>query len=989
MTPRIDPAADRPDSGKLPGWWWITAAFVALGLTYLMVTAVGVQPYLAPAGHGAIVRGDAAGSAAGDSGLFGPRPPNLTDERTAVGTVLRVTPGSPAALAGLVAGDRILATGPESVGTLTAPAVDPATRLLRWRAAYRAGVAGPVTLRVQDRDGHVRSATVDRRAAWELDGDAFSEWLALRAGLLVQITLFILSGAAILLLRPRDVTAHFAIVALVLCGVSSGGPLLGAEQSLGAILGRALTLFTWLSTPLAFAAIALAIEYFPRRSALLERHPVVHVLPFIVIAPMLVTTTLTGLFVAGVDGLLPAAMWDATHPALFFVNFAVGLMLNMAVMGKTVARFRGIEDPNDRRKLALAVQTAVVGMLAYAVLAGAPAVSVVLTGAAFAWPWWLALPLYLISALPALGLTYAVVVHRVLSPHNVLRRSLQYALARRTLAVAAVLPAVLLVVSLVEQRNRSLAEIVGGRRLVDAGLLAALLVAFRFRDRATAWLDRRFFRAEYDARGILVSLAGRIPFETDPHELTSLVLSQIDQALHPSVGAVLVSGLEAGWLVPVSTLHGRAEKLADAGPLATLLAWSDQPLDLDLDDTRSPARRLPPDEAAWVSESGAALLVPLISKDRETRTLLGAIVLGAKRSDEPYTAEDRELLASIAAQVSLGLDVARLRRRETAADMMTSPTPGGGADLPVVECPTCRVCYDAGTLVCPADRTPLRAGAVPRTVDSKYRVDRLLGAGGMGAVYLAHDMRLDRDVAIKVVRAELLANPDARARFRREAQMVARLQHPGIVSVFDYGTLAGGAAFLVMEYVRGRDLRALVTEGPQSPATVARLLAAIAEPVDAAHQLGILHRDLKPENILLPEAGIVAAKVLDFGVAKAVGDAAEQTGGAFLTSLTAVGQPVGTPAYMAPEQLAGGTLSERTDIYALGVIGYELLTGALPYGRGSFVDIAMRQMQAPPAFERPDVPDALRTAVVDALSADPSGRPPSARALADRVRGAA
>jgi eukaryotic-like serine/threonine-protein kinase len=99
--------------------------------------------------------------------------------------------------------------------------------------------------------------------------------------------------------------------------------------------------------------------------------------------------------------------------------------------------------------------------------------------------------------------------------------------------------------------------------------------------------------------------------------------------------------------------------------------------------------------------------------------------------------------------------------------------------------------------------------------------------------------------------------------------------------------------------------------------------------------------------------------------------------------------PVGTPAYMAPEQLAGGTLSERTDVYALGVIGYELLTGGLPYGRGSFLDIAMRQLQSPPALERPDVPEALRAAVTDALSPDPSGRPPSARALADRVRGVA
>jgi serine/threonine-protein kinase len=256
----------------------------------------------------------------------------------------------------------------------------------------------------------------------------------------------------------------------------------------------------------------------------------------------------------------------------------------------------------------------------------------------------------------------------------------------------------------------------------------------------------------------------------------------------------------------------------------------------------------------------------------------------------------------------------------------------------------------------------------------------------MGAVYLAHDMRLDRDVAIKVVRADLIANPDARARFRREAQLVARLQHPGVVSVFDYGTLPGGAAFLVMEYVRGRDLRSVVKEGPQPPGFVARLLASIAEPIDAAHRLGILHRDLKPENILIPDDSVVAAKVLDFGIAKALSATEGEETRAGVATLTAAGQPIGTPAYMAPEQLAGGTLSERTDVYAIGVIGYELLTGELPFGRGSFVDVALRQVERAPALVRNDVPETLKQAITASLSPDPRERPASAGALASTLR---
>ncbi len=363
---------------------------------------------------------------------------------------------------------------------------------------------------------------------------------------------------------------------------------------------------------------------------------------------------------------------------------------------------------------------------------------------------------------------------------------------------------------------------------------------------------------------MLLSLSGRIPYETDPNELTALVVQQIDAALHPTMVAVLVAGVEPGTLVPVSVLHGTADTLDERGGIGTMLTWSDTPLDLDLADERSAAGRLPPDEVEWLRCTGAVLFVPLSASEGGTRQLLGALVLGGKRSEEPYTADDRALLSSIAAQVGLGLDVARLRRRQTLAAEGRSatalptnlPTGAGGAgEWLVAECQVCGTCHDSDVADVFEGRDGAQARATAAVVDAKYRVDRVLGRGGMGAVYCAHDMRLERDVAIKVVRAELLSDPDARTRFRREAQLVARLQHPGIVSVFDYGTLPDGAAFLVMEYVRGRDLRAVLrADGPMAPDRVARLLHAIAGPVDSAHQLGVLHRDLKPENILLPEA---------------------------------------------------------------------------------------------------------------------------------------
>ncbi len=982
--------SDRASLRRAHGWQ-LTVLVVCLGVVQFLLQILVVRPHLPPAGLGATVGADSPFAGAGRGVVVAARPPTLTDlHGSEVNRVQAVQPGGPAALAGIATGDDILRVTRVDDGRTADLTVfhgnDRVAQIMSWRSVYWLGLDGALRLELQDAAGRRRTVTVERPSVGQVPSAVMGAWLQEHLGLLIQLTIFIACSVALLVLRPRDLSARLAIASLVFAGSATGGVLLGAELVLPTGFRQVMTIFSWIALPVASPVISYAIAYFPRKSGLLVRHPWLYALPLLTAAPMFASCLTSGLFVAGVERLAPLVAWDVTHPTLFFAAFAIALSVNVGAMADSVWRFKHNPDAQERRRLSLAVMTAAIGTLAFVVKDGLPALSLALAGAPLVWPWWVKLPLYLMVSLPAIGVTYAVAVHRVLAPRLVVRTSVQYALARKTLMLAAVLPGALLVLALFRRSDESLAAIIGGQPLAFAVLAGAFLLALRYRDRAMAWLDRRFFRDEYDARAVLVSLAGRIPFETDPNDLTSLVLSQIDQALKPSMATVLVSGVEAGKLTPVSTLRGEADSLPQTGGISTLLQWSDEPLELDLNDTRSPARRLPPEEIKWLEHSGATLFVPLFSKEGTTRTLLGAIVLGSKRSEEPYTDEDRQLLGSIAAQVSLGLDVARLRKRETMAEMATSATPGDVSELPVAECPTCRVCYDSGTHVCPTDRSDLRVGAVPRTVDAKYRVDRLLGTGGMGAVYLAHDMRLDRDVAIKVVRGDLLASADARSRFRREAQLVARLQHPGIVSVFDYGTLPGGGAFLVMEFVRGRDLRSLVKEGAQPASVVTPLLAGIAEPVEAAHRMGVLHRDLKPENILLPEQATVVAKVLDFGIAKAIVDSSGRTEGAAVTNFTTAGQPIGTPAYMAPEQLTGSATSERTDVYALGVIGYELLTGELPFGRGSFVDIAMRQQQRV-ELSGPDLPEALRQTVLAALSTDPAGRPATARAFADALRG--
>jgi serine/threonine-protein kinase len=308
-----------------------------------------------------------------------------------------------------------------------------------------------------------------------------------------------------------------------------------------------------------------------------------------------------------------------------------------------------------------------------------------------------------------------------------------------------------------------------------------------------------------------------------------------------------------------------------------------------------------------------------------------------------------------------------------------------------MECPRCGRCEETGTAACPADGATMKPGPTPRVVDNKYRIEQLLGRGGMGAVYRARDMRLDRLVALKVVRPELLEDADARRRFKREAQIVARLQHPGIVSIFDFGTLPGGGAYLVMELVRGEDLRRVLhREGRMDPDRAARILAAVCGAIVAAHTQGVLHRDLKPENILLPGGG-TDAKVLDFGVAKLVADAPGETIAEPQATLTMAGTIVGTPAYMAPEQLRADTPDTRTDVFALGVIAYEMLCGDLPFSRGSLTDVILAQARGPEplAVRAPRVPAAMDRAIQSALSMNANERPQTPQAFAAAVLAAA
>ncbi len=271
--------------------------------------------------------------------------------------------------------------------------------------------------------------------------------------------------------------------------------------------------------------------------------------------------------------------------------------------------------------------------------------------------------------------------------------------------------------------------------------------------------------------------------------------------------------------------------------------------------------------------------------------------------------------------------------------------------------------------------TPLTTSLEPgQVLAQRYRVQRLLGKGGMGAVYLADDEVLGELVALKVISSAWATDEQAMvARFRREAAAARKVSSPAVIRIHDLGEARPGLLYLSMEYFAGRTLAEVITQRGLVPIDDARdILKQICTGLEAAHQAGIVHRDLKPSNVLVGERG--AVKIIDFGLATtAVGD-----------GLTATGAILGTPHYMAPEQVRGKPVDARTDVYALGALAYHLVCGRPPFHGDNAIAIGFAHLSEPPPPPRQirkDVPANLEAAILAALAKLPDDRPASARAF--------
>ncbi len=526
--------------------------------------------------------------------------------------------------------------------------------------------------------------------------------------------------------------------------------------------------------------------------------------------------------------------------------------------------------------------------------------------------------------------SYAVIKHRVLGIRVIVRAGVRYLLARNVLRFLLAGPVMLIVYSVISHPGSTVGELLLGRAgRVNVVLLIFAALALTYRTTLMERIDRRFFREAYRQDQIFVSLAEAIARVADVPELARLLSSQLSAALHPASVLALTRGSGSELDLVYSSEGG-----ATQATLSSLGLPTDELNDLTgVEETRN-IRGLSADGHRVMQTLGVDLVVPIRGPNEG---LVGVLLLGEKRSEEPYTGNDRRLLEATAAQTGIVWENLQLRqalsREQGVRRHLISRLDAGGGAM-VMECPACGTCYDGDVTKCATDAREL-VPSLPtsRDLDGKYRLNTMIGRGGMGAVYAATDLRLERAVAVKAMMGTIFDDAVARQRFAREARASAKIVHPNVVGVYDFGEFDGGA-YLVLEFLRGQTLRAAIDKhGRLSAAAAAPLLVNIFDGVAAAHAQHVIHRDLKPENIFLAEparGGAPAAKILDFGLA--VARDIEFTGE---DKLTRTGTAVGTLAYMSPEQLAGEPVDERSDIHALGIIVLEMLTGSLTL-RGPF-----------------------------------------------------
>jgi hypothetical protein len=805
-------------------------------------------------------------------------------------------------------------------------------KLLALNGDARAAVIGTAQFR-DISGGEIYRVDLDRR------GDRVSVEMPLRVTrtrlldplFLVVGVAFFICGAGLALLRPDDPQVRLigvlmtAVAFSALFGaLSPARPFLAGWQRVAYFALGATSAGMW-AAPMAFHLFNRFPEWTPPARPWRVVQWLLYAVGVLVMVPAAIVSEL------GLSVFEPATQFLAEHPRLYLAsvqtNSSAGrggfLYMTACLVLALVAssrNYRRLDSEGSRRRVRwviAALAVALIPFIALTLARGVGAITVA-TYHRYSPPTFLGL-----LFIPA-AIAMAVWKEQLFDIRVLVRRGLQYLFARAALRTLLALPVLLLAVSVLSNPNRTLAQILTqGSGWMNLVLIGAVAVVLQSRQKLQASLDRRFFREAYEQEQVLSNLIGEVRQRESLAEVATLVSARVESVLHPGSLHIFYRAHERSDRFDGHSSSGAVSGLQLSAQPALLRLLE---ADAAIRDVPSSVAALPRHEREWLTDLGVRLIVPIAgTRDR----LVGVLLLGERKSEEPYSTTDRRLLLDIATQIGLVYENQHLKERvrrdaDVRRDVLARLDDGGVSLLK--ECPTCGRCYDGTASRCEADAAELALTLpIERTLDGKYRLDRALGRGGFGAVYEASDLRLQRQVAAKVMMGSLFGDPTALRRFEREARAAAKIDHQHITRVHDYGTVGSGGAFLIMELITGRTWRAeLRNTGIIRTTRAAEWFRQLLDGLQFAHAMGVVHRDLKPENVMITEGESI--KIMDFGLAKVM-----DAGGGATELVTQGGAAMGTIGYMAPEALTGSLVDERTDLFAIGVMVVETITGVRPF----------------------------------------------------------
>ena len=599
-----------------------------------------------------------------------------------------------------------------------------------------------------------------------------------------------------------------------------------------------------------------------------------------------------------------------------------------------------------------------------------------------------------LSLLPVLlvppALAYAMLSPRVLSVGILVRKALLLGFAQGTVRIICLAPLAALGLLFYARREAPIGEVFADHLPFILIALAVATVGLRYGDRTRATLERVFLGTRKASAGSLADLASRTRRAADVVELSTLLAEGLESALGLEQAALFVREERSG----AFTCPGRPlPPLDGSSPIVEAASRRPGPFRPTEGDRGDAPEELTEVDRQWLDSARARLLVPLRDS---SGGLIALLAVADKRSERPFEPEDEQLLAAAGAAGALALENLRLRSSQSSRSGGERPAgdPGPAIEVDPEAARLCGRCArlfppESGS-TCPEDETFLEPAPVPALLAAKYRLVRRIGAGGMGVVYLARDVALGRDVAIKTLPS---LSAGSSRRLQREARAAALLVHPNLGLIFSSESWRG-TPMLVLEYLPGGTLSDRIRRGPVSPARAAAWGAALASALEAIHARSVLHRDVKPSNVGFDAGG--TPKLLDFGLVRLLDEADGAPGTApvpeawsahaagEVSTRTSASHVVGTVPYLSPEALQGRRPTPGFDLWGLALTIYECVTGVNPFAATSNARTVERILtrQAPdPRTLRPDCPGPLAELLLVALARAESNRPASAREL--------